>query len=109
MTSADALTALLASARGLRPASLHCVEAEHVLNATLALAVELSVANARIANLERQLAQYGQTTLAAIRTPPPSAEAEAERQQASEALMLRLLHTLLDGRTMGSPSPAQAL
>ncbi len=55
-TSAEALTALILSARGVRPQSLANAEAEEVLNIALALLIELSVSNDRIDRLERMVA-----------------------------------------------------
>ena len=94
----DAIVALVASMRGDRPQSLDDYEVEEVLNITLALAVELCASNDRIDRLERAVAKFGGTSLETFRTVRDEATAATERQQATEAMLMRVLRILLDPR-----------
>ncbi|CUS44153.1 MAG: hypothetical protein V4610_11380 [Pseudomonadota bacterium] len=99
MTSAtDAIRSVIAAGRGTRPASLDNVETEQVLTIALALLVELSVANDRIDLLEREVAGLRGTTPDALRNAPLPGDAIAERQEALEALQLRVLRVMVDPR-----------
>ena len=103
MTSAaDAIRAVIAAGRGTRPASLDNAETEQVLAIALALLVELSVANDRIDRLEREVAALRGTTPSALRETPLPGDAVAERQEALEALQLRVLRVMLDPRAAAS-------
>lgn len=98
MSNVDALMDVIASARGARPASLACPEAEDGMTISIALLVELAVANDRIDRLERMVAELRGMTPEALReTAPTPAEAE-ERREANEALIVRVLHILFDPR-----------
>lgn len=102
MTSApDAIRAVIAAGRGARPASLDNAETEQVLAIALALLVELSVSNDRIDRLEREVAALRDTTLAAVRETALPEDAVAERQEALDALQLRVLRVMLDPRAGG--------
>lgn len=106
-TRAEALTALILSARGERPQSLGCAEAEDVLNIALALLIELSVSNDRIDRLERLVADLRGEPVEALRDIGYDGDAAHERQQAMEALLTRALRILLDPRAQAGPeSPA---
>lgn len=104
-TSAEALTALILSARGNRPNSLGCGEAEEVLNITLALLIELSVSNERIDRLERLVAELRGEPLSDLRDIRYDGDAARERHEAMEALLTRALRIILDPRVQ-KPSPA---
>lgn len=99
MTSAaEAITAVIEACRGPRPYSLDCPEAEQVLNIALALLVELSVSNQRIDRLEREVAALRGITADELRNVPLDPVAQAEQQQALEALQLRVMRILIDPR-----------
>lgn len=104
-TAAEAILALVDSARGNRPQSLDDREVEEVLNIALALLVELSVSNDRIDRLERIVAAQGGITVEALRDLRYDGVAADERQQAMEALLARVLRVLIDPRvpTDGRP------
>ena len=99
MTSqVEALSALIATARGDRPQSLGCREAEEVLNVTLALLVELAVANDRIDRLERLVAEASGRSVEDLREIRYEGEVAQERQAATDALLTRALRIMLDPR-----------
>lgn len=93
-----ALSALIASQRGDRPQSLASREAEQVLNITLALLVELAVANDRIDRLERLVADLGNRTIEDLREIRYDGAIAGERQAATDALLTRALRIMLDPR-----------
>lgn len=97
-TSVEALTALILSARGSRPQSLGCSEAEEVLNVALALLIELSVSNDRIDRLERMVADLRGEPVSALREVRYDGDAAQERLDAMEALLTRALRIVLDPR-----------
>lgn len=101
----DAISKVIASARGRRPQSLSCREAEEVLNVTLAVLVELAVANDRIDRLERLVADLGGRSLEELREIRYDGEIAAERQEATDALLARALRILVDPRAQ--PEPAE--
>jgi hypothetical protein len=100
--TADAIVALTQLARGERRYSLENRETEEVLNLSLALLMELSVAFDRIDRLERVLAERTGMTLAELRgidyAEGPVAQ---EREEAANALMARVLRIRLDPRARG--------
>lgn len=99
MTSqVEALSALIATARGGRPQSLASREAEEVLNITLAVLVELAVANDRIDRLERLVAESGGRSVESLRGIRYDGEIAQERQAATDALLTRALRIMLDPR-----------
>ncbi len=93
-----ALGALIQSARGRRPHSLACGEAEEVLDIALALLVELAVSNDRIDRLERMVADLADRTVEELRETVYEGEAAQERQAATDALLMRALRIMLDPR-----------
>jgi hypothetical protein len=102
--SSDAIVALTQLARGERRYSLENRETEEVLNLSLALLTELSVAFDRIDRLERLLAERTGLPLAELRAIDyPEGAAAEERQEATNALMMRVLRIRLDPRA----SPAR--
>jgi len=99
MNAADAVRELIGLGRGRRPASLANPETEEVLNLALALLVELAVANERIDRLERVLAERTGLTLDDLRARDwPDGPVAAERADALEAMILRVLRIRLDPR-----------
>jgi len=94
----DAVRAVIESGRGTRPTSLAAAETEQVLTIALALLVELAVSNDRIDRLERQVADVRDTTLESFRNAPLADSALSERQDALEALQLRVLRVMVDPR-----------
>jgi hypothetical protein len=106
---AEAIVELTRLARGKRRYSLQNRETEDVLNIALALLVELSVAFDRIDRLERVLAEKTGLPLAALRaTDYVEGGAAAERQEATEALIARVLRIRLDPRAAAATPPAGA-
>lgn len=97
-TEAEALVALIESARGARPQSLACREAEEVLNITLAALIELVVANDRIDRLERLVAELRGEGVEALRDIRYDGDIAEERQRAAEGLLTRALRIMLDPR-----------
>lgn len=97
--SAEALLDLFQSARGERPYSLDNHDTEQVLNIALALVVELAVSNDRIDRLERALADVRGETVEALRAAPLDETAQAQREDATTALMMRTLRVVIDPRT----------
>lgn len=97
-TQTEALSALIATARGDRPQSLACREAEEVLNVTLAVLVELAVANDRIDRLERLVAEASGRSGEDLREIRYEGEVAQERQAATDALLTRALRIMLDPR-----------
>lgn len=95
---AEALAELIATARGGRPQSLACGEAEEVLNVALALVVELAVSNERIDRLERLVAELRGQSVAELRDIAFEGDAAIERQAATDALITRALRIMLDPR-----------
>lgn len=100
MTDPNALYALIQSARGGRPRSLSCQEAEDVLNVTLALLVELSVSNGRIDRLERLMAEARGESVDAFREIQFEGDAASERQAAMDALLMRAMRIFIDPRPL---------
>ncbi len=99
MTSkTEALSALIASARGDRPTSLESREAEEVLNIALALTVELAVSNDRIDRLERLVAELRGEPVEELRDIRYDGDIAQERYDATEALLMRALRVILDPR-----------
>lgn len=100
MTSAvDAISSVIAGGRGERPVSLASEETEKVLAIALALLVETCNANDRIDRLEREVAALrGQSLDDWKEAPQPPDDVQA-RQQAIEALQLRVLRIMVDPRT----------
>jgi hypothetical protein len=97
--NSDAIVALTQLARGERRYSLENRETEEVLNLSLALLTELSVAFDRIDRLERLLAERTGLPLAELRAIDyPEGAAAEERQEATNALMMRVLRIRLDPR-----------
>lgn len=97
-TRADAIRAVIDSGRGTRPVSLETAETEQVLTIALALLVELSASNDRIDRLERDVAALQGTLPETSRNTALSDSAIAERQEALEALQLRVLRIMIDPR-----------
>ncbi|MEI9992523.1 MAG: hypothetical protein WDM86_21135 [Rhizomicrobium sp.] len=95
---ADAIVALISSARGARPHSLDNLEVEEALNISLALLVELAVSNERIDRLERLLAERVGLPLDELRQLRFDGTAAEERQASLDALMARVLRILIDPR-----------
>lgn len=110
VAAADAVLALVQSARGTRPQSLNDRESEEVLAIALALLVELSVSNDRIDRLERIVAEQAGSPLATLRDTRYDGPAAEERQQALDALLARVLRIMIDPRepTDGRPHPTRA-
>lgn len=105
---ADRITAIsevIASARGRRPQSLACHDAEEVLNITLAVLIELAVANDRIDRLERVVAELGGRSVEELREIRYEGEIANERQEATDALLARALRILVDPRTQPELAP----
>lgn len=99
MTSqVEALSALIATARGDRPQSLASREAEEVLNIALAVLVELAVSNDRIDRLERLVADLSGRSIEDLRDIRYDGEIAQERQAATDALLTRALRIMLDPR-----------
>jgi len=98
MNNPDALLDLIQTARGIRPASLTCAEAEDGLAVTLALIAELSVSNDRIDRLERMVAELRGDDVTTLRETGYTGDAATERQAATEALMVRALRVFFDPR-----------
>ena len=97
--SAQALLELFQSARGERPYSLDNHDTEQVLNIALALVVELAVSNDRIDRLERALAEVKGVSVEALRSAPLDEAAQAQRDDATTALMVRALRVVIDPRS----------
>jgi hypothetical protein len=97
-TQVEALGALIATARGDRPQSLASRETEEVLNITLAVLVELAVANDRIDRLERLVADLGGQSVEALRDIRYDGDIAQERQAATDALLIRALRIMIDPR-----------
>ena len=100
----DAIQEVITSARGARPQSLACREAEEVLNISLASLIELAVANDRIDRLERMVADLSGQSVEALRETTFEGDVERERQQSTEALLMRALRIFIDNREWVSPA-----
>jgi hypothetical protein len=102
MKSTEAIAALTQLARGERRYSLENRETEEVLNISLALLMELSVAFDRIDRLERVLAERTGLALENLRDidyqDGPAAD---EREEAGNALITRVLRIRFDPRAGG--------
>lgn len=99
MKTDEAILALTQLARGERRYSLENRETEEVLNIALALLTELSVALDRIDRLERVVAERTGIALPELRAIEyTEGAAEQERQEATSALMARVLRIRLDPR-----------
>lgn len=98
----EALTALIASARGERKQSLESREAEEVLNVALALTVELAVSNDRIDRLERLVAELRGEPVEELRDIRYEGDVARERSEATDALLTRALRILLDPRAQAA-------
>lgn len=108
MKTTDAIVALTRLARGERRYSLDNRETEEVLNISLALLMELSVAFDRIDRLERVLAERTGISLAELRAIDYVDDTAAgEREEAANALMARVLRIRLDPRANGSAGQAE--
>lgn len=97
-TRVEALTELLVTARGTRPQSMASREAEDVLNITLAVLVELAVANNRIDSLERLVAEMRGEPVEQLRELRYEEKIARERQDATDALLMRALRIMIDPR-----------
>lgn len=102
---ADAVAAVIEGGRGPRPYSLQDRETEQVLNVALALLVELSASNDRIDRLERLVAESRGVPVAALREAVLDGPATAERQEALEALQMRVLRVFIDPREASDGHP----
>jgi hypothetical protein len=103
MQTTEAILSLLRLGRGERPASLRDPEVEEVLNIALATVVELQVAFDRIDRLERLVAERTGLPLAELRDLDyPGGVAAAERREAGQALLARVLRLRLDPRAGGN-------
>lgn len=89
---------VIASARGRRPQSLECREAEEVLNITLAVLVELAVSNDRIDRLERLVAELSHRSIEELREIRYDGDIARERQETTDALLYRALRIMIDPR-----------
>jgi hypothetical protein len=99
MKTDEAIVALTQLARGERRYSLENRETEEVLNISLALLTELSVALDRIDRLERIVAERTGIDLAELRAIEyTDGVVDQERQEATSALMARVLRIRLDPR-----------
>lgn len=106
MKAADAIVDLIQLARGERRYSLESRETEEVLNVALALLTELAVAFDRIDRLERVLAERTGMTLDELRAIDyPEGAAAQEREDGTNALIVRVLRIRLDPRA-NEPDPA---
>ncbi|HSD75115.1 MAG TPA: hypothetical protein VLB75_10120 [Steroidobacteraceae bacterium] len=104
MKTAEAILTLTQLARGERRYSLQNREAEEVLNISLALLVELSVALDRIDRLERVLAERTGLPLPQLRAMDfTQGSAAEERSDATNALIARVLRIRLDPRASTPP------
>ena len=103
--AAEALSELIATARGARPQSLACFEAEEVLNIALALVVELAVSNERIDRLERLVSELRGEGVDALRDIAYEGDVARERQAATDALITRALRIMLDPREPIATAP----
>jgi len=99
-----ALAELIATARGGRPQSLACLEAEEVLNIALATLVELAVSNDRIDRLERLVAELSGRSVEDLREIRYEGEIAKERLAATDALLTRALRIMVDPRAQPRPS-----
>lgn len=107
MTSAsEAILSVIESGRGGRPYSLDHQETEQVLNIALALMVELAASNERIDRLERLLADTRGVDVQDLRETPVEGVAAQERQEALEAMQLRVLRVLIDPREAADGRPS---
>ena len=107
MKTADAIVALIQLARGARPYSLQSRETEEVLNISMALLVELSVALDRIDRLERLLAERTGMPLSELRATDYVQGTDAEeRSDATNALVARVLRIVLDPRASAASAGA---
>jgi hypothetical protein len=104
--SAEAIVTLIELARGERRYSLESRETEEVLNLALALLTEVAVAFDRIDRLERVLAERTGMAVADLRaidyTDGPAAQ---ERDDATNALIARVLRIRLDPRARSTGQP----
>jgi len=104
--SAEAIVTLIELARGERRYSLESRETEEVLNLALALLTEVAVAFDRIDRLERVLAERTGMPVADLRaidyTDGPAAQ---ERDDATSALIARVLRIRLDPRARSTGQP----
>ena len=99
MKPTEAIAALTQLARGERRYSLENRETEEVLNISLALLMELSVAFDRIDRLERVLAERTGMALAELRNIDyPDGPVAEERTEAGNALIARVLRITSDPR-----------
>lgn len=98
MSTVDALSTLIQSARGSRPQSLVSAEAEEALSVGLALLVELAASNDRIDRLERLVAELRGEHVGALRAIVYEGEAAEERKDAMEMLLMRGMRIFLDPR-----------
>jgi hypothetical protein len=102
MKATDAILEIVRLGRGTRPASLENRETEEAINLSLALLTELCVQQDRIDRLERLLAERTSMPLEELRaTDYPQGPAAAERAEALEALVLRVLRVRVDPRATG--------
>ena len=100
MKTTEAIAALTQLARGERRYSLENRETEEVLNLSLALLTELSVAFDRIDRLERVLAERTGIALTELRNLDyPDGPAADERTEATNALIARVLRIRFDPRS----------
>ena len=100
MKPAEVVVNLIELARGERRYSLESRETEEVLNIALALLTELGVAFDRIDRLERVLAERTGITVGDLRAIDyADGPAAQEREDATNALVARVLRIRLDPRT----------
>lgn len=106
---AEHLKTLLGLQDRPRPAHIEPVELEHTIAALLALTGEVSVLIERINRLEHQLADARGISVESLRENELGDVVEAENAAAREALLARVLHTVVSdyqAASEGSQGPA---
>ena len=94
MAEIDKLNLAGSKAKGQRPYFLADKQTEQVMSMTMALAMELSVARERVATLECLLEQKGVLTREEIETFEPDAQEVAQRSQATQEYLARIMRIL---------------
>ncbi len=107
MKATEKISLAAKKAKGARPYFLADKQTEQTLSMVMTLAMELQVANERIASLESLLVQKGVLSQGELDAYQPNKDEVAQRSLATQAFLSRLLRLTQQGKQeMGENPPS---